>query len=143
MLFKFSRYLTIAALATLTCVITNQVQAQENNPNLLAPTSLSVDVIRPGSTLNLSGLMNQAFWQNSGDFFDQASIVGQLNFLFGWGNFPEGSFAENSVARDSLLMYVIVSDYFKQLQQREPTIRTRDINNPFETSVQENPDYVR
>lgn len=143
MLLKFSRYLTIAALTTLTCVITNQVQAQENNPNLLAPTSLSTDVIRPGSPLNLSSLINEAFWENSGDYFDQASIVGQLNFLFGWRNFPEGSFAENSVTRDSLLMYVIVSDYFKQLQQREPTIRTKDMTNPFDTSVQENPDYLR
>ncbi len=143
MLLKFSRYLAIAALTTLTCVMTNQAQAQEQNPNLLAPTSLSIDVIRPGSPLSLPELMNQAFWENSGDFFEQASALGQLNFIFGWGDFPEGSYAENSVARDSLLMYVIVSDYFKQLQRREPTIRTKDLTNPFDTSVQQNPSYLR
>jgi len=142
MLLKFSRYLTITAITAVSCIVTNQAQAQEYDSNILAPTSLSIDVIRPGSPLSLPELMNQAYWENSGDFFEGATILGQLNFILGWRNFPEGSYAENNIARDSLLMTIIVNDYFKQLQQREPTIRTKDLPNPFNSSVNQNSCYL-
>lgn len=142
MLLKFSRYLTITAITALSCVIPNQVQAQQFNSDILAPTSLSTDVIRPSSPLSLPELINQAYWENSGDFFESATIRGQLNFILGWRNFPEGSYAENNITRDSLLMTIIVNDYFKQLQQREPTIRTKDLPNPFNSSVNQNSCYL-
>lgn len=108
----------------------------------MAQTPVNVDVIRPGSPINLNELMNQAFWQNTGNFFEQAAIPGQLNFLFGWKDFPEGSFSDNDVTKDSLLINTIMKDYFKQLTEREPTIRTKDIPNPFDTSIQQNPSYL-
>jgi hypothetical protein len=143
MFLKFSRFMAIAALTTFTCITANETKAQERDPSLLDPTTLSVDVIRPGSSLNLPQLMNQAYWQNSGTFFRQTTSLERLNSIFGWYNFPEGSYAENSVARDGLLINIIVDDHFKQLQQREPTIRTRDLTNPFDSSLNENPSYVR
>lgn len=142
MLLKFSRYLTITAITVLSCIVTNQAQAQEFTSDILESTSLSSDVTEPDSPLNLSELINQAYWENSGDFFESSTILGQLNFILGWRNFPEGSYAENSIARDSLLMTIIVNDYFKQLQQREPTIRTKDLPSPFNSSVNQNSCYL-
>jgi len=140
---KLFRFATIASMTTLTCLIANKsTLAQPNDPSLLQPTTLSIDSVRPGSPLNLSELMNQAYWQNSGTFFEQSTSLGHLEFIFGWAGFPEGSYSENSIARDSLLMNIIVRDYFKQLQQREPNIRTRDLPNPFNTSVKEYPCYL-
>lgn len=121
----------------------NQVKAETISSPSMTETSVNVDVIRPGSPINLNELMNQAFWQNTGSFFGQAAIPGQLNFLFGWKDFPEGSFSDNSLIRDTLLINTIRADYFKQLAEREPTIRTKDIPNPFNTSVQQNPSYVK
>lgn len=143
MFLKFSRFMAIAALTTFTCITANETQAQERDPSLLDPTTLSVDVIRPGSPLTLPQLMNQAYWRNGGTFYKQATSLEHLNFIFGWYNFPEGSYAENSIVRDSLLMNTIVKDYFNQLERREPTIRTRDLTNPFNSSLNENPSYMR
>lgn len=66
---------------------------------------------------------------------------GQLNTIFGWRKFPQGSYPENNITEDGLLLYAILSDYFRQLQEREPIIRTRDLANPFDTSLRENPQY--
>ncbi len=140
---KLQRFTAIAVLTTLTSILIHQpTQAQSKDPDLLQPTTLSIDVIRPGSPLNLSELMNQAYWQNSGSFFRQSTSLAHLEFILGWGGFPEGSYSENSIARDSLLMNIIVRDYFKQLQQREPNVRTRDLPNPFDTSIRQYPCYL-
>lgn len=129
MLSKFSRFLTIATITTLTCVIAHPSSAQMNN----SEPSGEVEAINPPMTVDR--LVNQTFWANSGDFFEQASIPGQMNTMFGWRRFPQGSFPENNITEDGLLLSAILHDYFRQLQQREPNIRTRDLANPFDTSL--------
>lgn len=127
--------MAIATLTTLTCIITNPTEAQTINSD----KSATIEVVEDTTLLNMNELVNQAFSQNSGDFFQQADLSGQLNTIFGWSNFPQGSFPENNITRDGLLLNAILADYFKQLQQGEPTMRTRDIPNPFDSSVGETP----
>ena len=129
---------TILALTALTSLFATKAASQE----IYSSPPVTVDVIRPGSPIGLSDLINKAFSQRSGDFFDQASASGQLNFLFGWGDFPVGSFSESNISEDSLTIKTIVKDYFQQQGQREPDIRTRDIENPFNSSLQQNPSYI-
>jgi hypothetical protein len=131
MLSKLSRFLTIATLTTLTCVITHPANAKPADMDVNAAEMESV------SSLNLDELINEAYWQNTGDFWEDTNPGGQLNTIFGWGSFPLGSFPENEISRDGLLIYTIVADYFKQLQEREPTIRTRDLANPFDASIRD------
>jgi hypothetical protein len=141
MLTKFPPLASILLLSTLSAtwgVFCPQAHSQENYP-----PPVSFKVIRPGSPISFNRLINQAFSQNSGDFYEQASALGQLNFLFGWADFPEGSYSENSLYRDSLLLSTILDDYFQQLVQREPTIRTRDLENPFNSSLYDNSNYTR
>jgi len=135
MLSKFSRFLTIAALTTLTCVIAHPSSAQTDNSDMTE----EVEIVT--SPLSVDRLVNEAFWENSGDFFRQASMEGQMNVIFGWERFPQGSYPENNITQDGLLLYAIMDDYFRQLREREPMIRTRDLPNPFDTSVRENPEY--
>jgi hypothetical protein len=142
MMKNFSRWVTIlglSALSTITIANThsNPVIAQETLP------PVAVDVIRPGSTLGLDELMNKAYNNNTGSIFEQSSLSGQLNTLFGWRTFLQGSFHENSINRDGVLINAIQEDFFRQLTRSEPTIRTRDIPNPFNSSVQQNPSYLR
>ncbi|BAQ66528.1 hypothetical protein GM3709_3293 [Geminocystis sp. NIES-3709] len=88
-------------------------------------------------------LVNQAFFTHSGTFFEDSSIAGQLNLILGFRSFPMGSFPENNVASDALLVNAIVVDYFRQLKEKDPTIRTYDLPNPFDTSLKEGLDYRR
>lgn len=147
MLSKISHFVAIATLTTLTCVITHPSQAQTPDSES-SPTEEIVE----NRVLNMNELINRAFFQNSGDFFEQASMSGQLNTIFGWrdfpagdsriGDFPQGSFPENNITRDALLLNAILADYFKQSQEREPTIRTKDLPSPFSCSVAD-PDCLR
>lgn len=134
MLSKISRFMAIATLTTLTCVITNPSEAQTVNSD----QSVTVEVIESSSPLNVNELVNRAFVENSGDFYQQAGLLGQINTILGFRSFPQGSFPENNVTRDGLLLNVIVTDYFKQLQKENPTIRTRDLPSPFDSSVGDN-----
>lgn len=140
MLSKFSRFLTIAALTTLTCVIAHPSSAH-HPPTENDKSKMSEEVEIINSPLSVDRLINEAFWENSGDFFRQASMEGQMNVIFGWERFPQGSYPENNITQDGLLLYAIMDDYFRQLREKEPTIRTRDLANPFDTSLRENPEY--
>ncbi len=93
--------------------------------------------------LNVSDLVNLAFSEYTGDFLEQAGIGGQLNFFFGWREFPLGSYGENNIIREASLLEAINADFFKQLTQTDPTIRTRDLENPFNSSLNSNPEYTR
>ncbi len=135
MLSRLSHFLTIATLTTLTCIIAHPSSAQMNN------SDVSKDVEEVNLPLSVDRLVNEAFWENSGDFFRQASMEGQMNVIFGWERFPQGSYPENNITEDGLLLYAIMDDYFRQLREKEPTIRTRDLANPFDTSLRENPEY--
>ncbi|MCS6942853.1 MAG: hypothetical protein NZ901_10600 [Geminocystis sp.] len=94
--------------------------------------------------LSVDQLITKLYNHHSGDFFEQSSIEGQLNNIFGVGAFPEfRGFPEKNTVSDGRLLSVVVRDYFKQLQDNGPIIRTPDLANPFNTSLLENPEYLR
>lgn len=129
---KFFQSLSVLGLILTSTLVVNEVKAEEIKPN-------NVKAVDP---LGVNELIDRSFFSNSGSFAEQVSIEGQLNLIFGFENFPEGSYPENNIVRDSILLNAVVKDYFKQLEQREPTIRTRDLPNPFTSSLQQNPSYL-
>jgi hypothetical protein len=90
---------------------------------------------------SLQYVFDRAFFHNTGDFYEITSISGQLNHIFGWRTFP-GSYPDNLVSRDGKLLGTIYTDAMQQ-QGGGPLIRTRDLPNPFDTSVFQNPSYLR
>jgi hypothetical protein len=90
---------------------------------------------------NIPGLFNRAVNNNTGRFYDYTNILGQLNSLFGWRTFPEGSYFDNMITRDAKLTETLYYDVMQQ-QQSGPLIRTQDLPNPYDTSLQENPSYL-
>jgi hypothetical protein len=90
---------------------------------------------------NIPGLFNRAINNNTGRFYDYTNILGQLNSLFGWRTFPEGSYFDNMITRDAKLTETLYYDVMQQ-QQSGPLIRTQDLPNPYDTSLQENPSYL-
>jgi hypothetical protein len=89
----------------------------------------------------LPSAINRAFYNDTGRFYDIWNISGQANQIFGWRDFP-GSFFDNQIANDGLTVNTIFEDALKQ-QQAGPRIVTRDIANPFDTSLRDNPSYTR
>ena len=90
---------------------------------------------------NIPGLFNRAVNNNTGRFYDYTSILGQFNSIFGWRTFLQGSYFDNLITRDAKLTETLYYDVMQQ-QQSGPLIRTQDLPNPFDTSLQENPSYL-
>ncbi len=93
----------------------------------------------PGDSL--PNVFNRAFANQTGRFYDISSLSGQANSIFGWRYGPN-SFFDNQIADDALTIGTVYRDAMRQ-QTAGPVIRTRDLPNPFDTSLQENPQYHR
>jgi hypothetical protein len=105
---------------------------------------------------NLSNLVLQddifykVFFYYGGDYYDQVDQGSQLNTIFGWNAFssrwkalPLGAFPENQIMESARLVNRVYHDALYQQTSTDPTIRTRDLNNPFDSSLIENPCYTR
>lgn len=91
--------------------------------------------------LSIQEAFYRGFNNASGDFFGRTGLGGQLNGIFGWRSFPQGSFPENDIARDGETVSTILKDVLQQQADSFPIVRTRDLENPFNTSLQDNPSY--
>lgn len=113
--------------------------AQQNETQLVAG-DFSVNLDGGLVNNNLSTLFNRAFYHNTGTFHDITSISGQINTIFGARTFP-GSFLDNQIARDGKLVETLYY-YFHQQEFSKPKIRTQDLANPFDSSLQQDPSYL-
>jgi hypothetical protein len=150
-----SRQLLLSSLllvSTLVTVAPPKAIAQPDepvpSPNTVATPKAPpqpVDLVpSPDTAVNFSnipGLFNRAVNTNTGRFYDYTSILGQLNTLFGWRTFPEGSYFDNMITRDAKVTETLYYSVM-QAQQAGPLIRTADLPNPFDTSLMENPSYL-
>jgi hypothetical protein len=78
----------------------------------------------------------EAYFTKSGDAFESDDWSRQLNTIFGFNRFPE-----LQIATEGELVNTIYHDGLKQQAGSAALIRTRDLNNPFNTSLGENPNY--
>ncbi len=79
---------------------------------------------------------NNAYFTKGKDAFQQSSIVGQLNTIIGITGFPEQHISSDGKAVDEV--------YQAGLRQQSATgarMMTRDLENPYDTSLKENPSY--
>lgn len=93
----------------------------------------------PGDTLE--NVFTRASYNDTGRFYEITNISGQANQIFGWRTFP-GSFYDNQITNDGLTVETVYQDALRQ-QMGGPRIVTRDLFNPFDTSLRENPEYLR
>ena len=107
-----------------------------------APDAATARRPRPSNPSNsLNNVFLRAFNNSTGRYFDSTSISGQFNAIFGWRDFP-GSFFDNQITSDAELVSAIYTDALQQ-QSAGKLVRSRDLTNPFDTSIQQNPDFVR
>lgn len=89
----------------------------------------------------LDDVFTRASYNDTGRFYEIMDISGQANQIFGWRTFP-GSFYDNQITNDGLTVETVYHDALRQ-QMSGPRIVTRDLFNPFDTSLRENPEYLR
>ncbi len=112
---------------------------------LIAPALLGILMIVPVKAQErepINDTFNRAANNSSGTFFDLTNISGQANMIFGWRSWPEGSFPENQISQDAKTTGILLQDVMLQ-QTGTPPVRTRDLNSPFNTSIKENPSFLR
>lgn len=62
-------------------------------------------------------------------FWDHAAISGDAKFIFGIG------YSDNQIAKDARRIETLYLDLLEQQDRDNPTVRTRDLPNPFDTSL--------
>lgn len=67
----------------------------------------------------------------SGSFYSHRSIWSQIDFMTGWGGFPD-----QRLHGDSAALSESVEELFVLQTQNTPTMRVPDLANPYTTSVQ-------
>ncbi len=88
----------------------------------------------------LNDTFNRAINNSSGTLYDISNISGQANIIFGWRSFP-GSFPENQITEDGKTMEILMKDSMDRQDSSLP-IQTRDLPNPYTTSIGQNPAYT-
>ena len=89
----------------------------------------------------LPEVIERAFYNESGDFYESTSIEGQINFLIGPG-LPGGggaAFPDLEIERDARLINTIYNDALEAQASSDPVLRTPDLPNPYDTSIRQLP----
>ena len=117
---KLSKILVITIIASLFSV---EVMAEETKER---------------ETVSLNDAFTDAYFKHAKNAFKEQTILRQLNNIFlGFGGYPEKQIALDGEAVDNLFQ-----DAMKQQSAQGMPIKTRDLTNPYSTSLLENPDYI-
>ena len=95
----------------------------------------SVEVMAETPSLNRA--FKDAYFTHGKDAYEQSNFLGQLNTIVGFTGYPE-----QHISRDGQAVDKIYRDAMKQQTEVGSPIMTRDLDNPYDTSLRENPDYI-
>ncbi len=124
---KFTKLGSILLITAISSLFTLQAQAEE----MEQPLSMTE---QPLSTLEV---FEKAFFKHTENAFDNDSMVNQLNTIFGFNLFPE-----TQISLDGELVHMLYVDVMKKQAQGAAPVKTRDLSNPYSTSLQQNPEYI-
>ena len=79
-------------------------------------------------------IFERAFFKNNPNFYRNNSLGRDLDWILGPG-ISKNSFPENEMARDGKLVNIVYRDIMQQQVGNDPYIRTRDLPNPYNSSV--------
>ncbi|MGK7892520.1 MAG: serine/threonine protein kinase [Xenococcus sp. (in: cyanobacteria)] len=121
---KFTKLSSIFLLTTIASLCPLKLWAQTATEN-------GVNQVR------LNQVFVDAFFLHSGTAFRNDGYVDQLNHIFGFNRF-----SDIQISKDGELVNFIYEDGLKQQAGIGNPVKTRDLANPFTTSLQENPSYL-
>lgn len=82
----------------------------------------------------LSETFERTFFANDSSFYRNRSLGRQLNWMFGFNGFTD-----NEINRDAARVHDLYRSSLKRQTASDPVIRTRDLPNPYETSISSSP----
>ena len=121
---KFTKLSSIFFLTTIASLFPLKLWAQTTTENEV-------------NQVTIQQVFTDAFFRHSGDAFRNAGFIDQLNHIYGFNRFPE-----IQIAKDGKLVDILYQDILKQQAQKGAPMKTRDLINPYTTSLGENPDYI-
>ena len=89
----------------------------------------------------ISDTFNQAFFNESEDFYTNRSTGRQIDLLIGTGLPGSAAFPELEIERDARLINILYNDVLEQQASNNPVLRTPDLANPYNTSLRVFPEY--
>jgi len=95
---------------------------------VLFPTTATAQAKFAGVPLNEA--FRLALWDRGGDYFASRNFYNQADLIFGIGLFPE-----NRVRKDAKAISNLFVDAMAQQTQSTPPVRTRDLPNPYNSSL--------
>ncbi len=123
---KFTKLGSILLITAVSSVFGLQVQAQTRPQEEVK--------VEPLTTVEV---FEQAFFQHTGNAFENDTIISQMNTILGFNLFPE-----KQISLDGKLVHMLYRDIMKTQAQNAAPIKSRDLANPYSTSLQENPEYI-
>ena len=90
---------------------------------------------QPSSNETIAERFNRAYFANDPEFFRNRSLRRQIDWIFGPGSLFRNSFPENEINRDSELVDMLYHNVLEQQVSSDPIFRTRDLPNPYETTI--------
>lgn len=90
---------------------------------------------RPQTTAEV---FQELFYSNDKPFFENRSVIRQLDMIFGIGSF-KNSFVENEIHADTQAIHEFYVEALANQVASDPVVRTRDLPNPYETSILQSP----
>ena len=103
---------------------------------LVIATIASLFAIEAKAEEPLHEAFKDAYYTKGKNAFQQSSIFGQINTIAGFTGFPEQHISTDGKAIDKL--------YLESLNRQASSgdaLVTRDLQNPYDTSLRENPSY--
>lgn len=82
----------------------------------------------------LGDTFERTYFNNDPNFFQNRSFKRQLNWMFGINGFPD-----NEINRDAAQIHDLWQSSLQQQTNSDPVIRTRDLPNPYGTSILSSP----
>ena len=123
---KFTKLGSILLITAISSFFTVQAQAET--------ASQDKDKMQPLTTVEV---FEKAFFEHSGDAFQNTGIISQLNTILGFNRFPE-----KQITLDGKLVNILYRDGMQTQAGSGTPMKTRDLINPYTTSLQENPGYI-
>ena len=118
---KFTKLSSILLITTISSLFV--LEAKAENPTV--------------ETVSVVNTFKNAYFEHTGSNFQNSSFVGQLNTILGFKGFPD-----NQVSADGKSVDKIYQDVMSGQSQIGSPLKTRDLTNPYTTSLQENPGYI-
>ena len=121
---KFTKLSSIFFLTTIASLFPLKLWAQTTTENEV-------------NQVTIQQVFTDAFFRHSGDAFRNDGFIDQLNHILGFNRFPE-----IQISKDGELVDFLYQDVLKQQAEKGAPMKTRDLSNPYNTSLGENPDYI-